>query len=68
MICKRYEGKVALVTLGASGIRRATVEALVGEGAKVAFTDLTADDGVALEAELNVGNLGRKASSPWRAA
>ena len=52
MICRRYEDKVALVTGGASGIGRATVEGLAGEGAKVAFTDITADAGLALEAEL----------------
>jgi NAD(P)-dependent dehydrogenase (short-subunit alcohol dehydrogenase family) len=52
MICKRYEGKVALVTGGASGIGRATVQGLVQEGAKVVFTDITADAGQAYEAEL----------------
>ena len=52
MICKRYENKVALVTGGASGIGRATVKGLVGEGAKVVFTDITRDAGVAFESEL----------------
>ena len=52
MICKRYENKVALVTGGASGIGRATVKGLVGEGAKVVFTDITRDAGVAFETEL----------------
>jgi NAD(P)-dependent dehydrogenase (short-subunit alcohol dehydrogenase family) len=52
MISKRYEGKVALVTGGASGIGKATVEGLVREGAKVAFTDITLEAGTALEAEL----------------
>ena len=52
MICKRYEGKVALVTGGASGIGKATVEGLAHEGAKVAFTDITDDAGKALESQL----------------
>jgi NAD(P)-dependent dehydrogenase (short-subunit alcohol dehydrogenase family) len=52
MICKRYEGKVALVTGGASGIARATVLGLVTEGANVVFTDIASDAGQAYEAEL----------------
>ena len=52
MISKRYEGKVALVTGGASGIGRATVEGLAREGAKVAFTDMTSEAGETLEREL----------------
>ena len=52
MNSKRYDGKVALVTGGASGIGKATVEGLVREGAKVAFTDITSDAGQAFESEL----------------
>jgi NAD(P)-dependent dehydrogenase (short-subunit alcohol dehydrogenase family) len=52
VICKRYEGKVALVTGGASGIGRATVQGLVREGATVVFTDITSAAGAAYESEL----------------
>ena len=48
----RFEGAVALVTGGASGIGEATVRALVAEGAKVVIADLQADRGEALAAEL----------------
>ena len=36
----RFEGKVALVTAGASGIGRATVEGFARESAKVVFADI----------------------------
>lgn len=48
----RIEGKVALVTGGASGVGRATVELFVGEGARVVFTDLNVDAGESLAAAL----------------
>lgn len=36
----RLEGKVAVITGGASGMGLATVERFVAEGASVVFTDL----------------------------
>src|SRR6185369_16549050 len=41
----RLEGKVAVVTGGASGIGLAVVERFVAEGARVVFCDLTPDAG-----------------------
>lgn len=48
----RMEGKVALVTGGASGVGRATVESFVKEGARVVLTDLNVEAGEALAAAL----------------
>lgn len=45
-------GKIALVTGGARGLGAAFVKASVGEGAAVLITDLRADEGEALAAEL----------------
>lgn len=46
------KGKVALVTGGASGLGRATVEALVGAGAKVVIVDRAKETGEVLAKEL----------------
>ena len=46
------EGKVAIVTGGASGIGKATVELFVAEGARVVIADLNPAAGEALSSEL----------------
>jgi len=48
----RIEGKTALVTGGASGLGRATVEALAGSGARVVVVDLPTSGGEAFVEEL----------------
>ena len=52
---KRLEGRVALVTGGASGIGKAIVERLAGEGAAVLVTDID-DEGGRRVAESLAGN------------
>ena len=46
------EGKVAIVTGGASGLGKATAQALISAGAKVAIWDMNADLGNQVAAEL----------------
>ncbi|MEK8050675.1 3-hydroxyacyl-CoA dehydrogenase [Ideonella sp. DXS22W] len=50
------QGKVFIVTGGASGLGEGTVRMLAREGAKVVIADLQADKGQALAAELGAGN------------
>lgn len=57
-IANRFKGKTAIVTGGANGIGLAIVEQLCLEGAQVAFSDLSQDDGDARAAELTA--LGHK--------
>jgi NAD(P)-dependent dehydrogenase (short-subunit alcohol dehydrogenase family) len=52
----RVEGKVAIVTGGASGLGRATCLLLAKEGAKVAVTDITDSDGNEVVKEIESSN------------
>ena len=48
----KIEGKIAIVTGGASGLGKATAEALVAAGAKVVIWDMNEENGKAVAAEL----------------
>ena len=48
----RIDGKVALVTGGASGLGRATAEMFVARGASVVIADLPASEGETVAKEL----------------
>jgi NAD(P)-dependent dehydrogenase (short-subunit alcohol dehydrogenase family) len=51
----RFEGKVAAVSGGASGIGEATVRLLVAEGACVAFADRDSERGARVASEIKAG-------------
>ncbi len=51
-VSEELSGKVAIVTGGAGGIGRATVERFVAEGARVVIADVDGDAGTALATEL----------------
>ena len=48
----KLDGKVAVITGGASGIGQAAVRLFVGEGCRVVIADLQDDKGAALAEEL----------------
>jgi 2-hydroxycyclohexanecarboxyl-CoA dehydrogenase len=51
------DGRVAIVTGGATGIGRATVERLLADGARVLYTDLAGEDGARLLEQLHTRGL-----------
>ena len=53
----RLGGKVAVITGGASGIGRGTVDLFVREGAKVVAADIQDDKGARLEEDERIGDV-----------
>ena len=51
----RFDGRVVLITGGASGIGAATARRFAAEGARVMVADLNADEGGALAQTLGAG-------------
>ena len=60
-MCKRLEGRVALVTGGARGIGKAICEKLASEGAIVAMVDILLE-----VAEQTAAEFKAKGTKPWR--
>ncbi len=56
MLTQLFDGKVALVTGGASGIGAAFARTIVRDGGRIAIADLNEDMGQTLVAELGAGN------------
>lgn len=54
----KLQGKVAIITGGASGIGEAAARLFVSEGAKVVLVDLNEEKGKAVEADLKAQNAG----------
>ena len=58
MTASRFDGKVAVVTAGASGIGEAAVRGLAAQGARVVIGDVDVAHATALQEELGDGVFG----------